>query len=900
MAMPASTFDGQNAWAYEAIGALPLPGPALVIDTRQFENQLDFDPMALLVYLWNEMYDISREMRQQNVESWSNVHTFLGFRKLNRAETDEYLVYDPRSWEPGQLAERYTGPQLASQLGLLVNELRNQRLACARPDDPNQGMVRVIFLVDLADQEPEMAFSQTSFNGRSAGQGLQTSFGLALTCAGLLKAWFAHEQGFAHDESETRDPLQPRPASHTMLQTVAICLNTQTSKHAHLLRDVATVYTLDMLILVQSYRQDYGYLDLQAQVSHAELLLSALLLHWPQAMLPDIEDGPDAHQAPPAYRPFPRPVYILGSAAIEHASRWGKRWWSYGLETALLEKLLDSTEVEKQGMLHRQVQDWWTNWRTQVQWVLGRLTEHPTPLAALRTLRQMCPPRLSRARSLSDLREQIETFIAGLRPFYREPVPGSLRELLASAPWLVELDQQLQQPPDIPPALWSTYLEHLRAPQREAQVCLLELFLHARGSIPRALRHLQLLEEHIAGLRNDISRCDLQALLDEWNRWYIQTSERLTTLERHRPRSKRQEKHLALKEGASVYQGAQALQQKHDAIISGAVEAYYELALLERADMTRPYLKRLKEVQNLLQHIQKRSRYLRDVASLRLSLGTSKPLVAPWQSTHPAILPNRQDQMNQKELLKYFAQALDELAKENEPFALTFLAQGVLRFLGPQEPMAATTHGRQPEGARSHNDRPALQHLQVLEILLVSAFLATRAGANLATMEPLLANYRRALVRLQPAADQLSQTIQDMEELVRFVSIQKKMYGNDVSSTLAWKVPDELPLAALIAGQPRDGESEALLRSTNLLRYLETSSNEAASIVQKLDQQSTPAGFPDTLRGDEMCYLYLPAGWEVDAFAQALHVQLRSTLQIVRTPNIEKMIYLRVHRIYHF
>lgn len=899
--MPASTFDGQYAWVYEEMGALPLPGPALVIDTRQFENQLEFDPMALLVYLWTEMYDISREMRLQNVERWSNLHTFLGFRKLNMTDTNEYMVHDPRSWKPGQMAERYTGPQLASHLGHLVNELRNQRITCARPDDPNQATVRVIFLVDLADQEPEMAFPQTPLTGRNAEQGQQTSFALAIICAGLLKAWFAHEQGFSADDSQAQNPLQPRPASHTMLQTAAICLNTQISTHAHLLTDVTTVYTLDMLLLVQPYRQDYAYLDLQAQVSHAELLLSALLLHWPQVMLPDIEDLPDPYQAPPATRPLPRPTYILGSAAIEHASRWGKRLWSYGMEAALLMQLLDSTQVEKQGTrLHSQVRDWWTNWRRQVQETLARLAEHLPQLSGLHTLKYFCPPTLFQARLLSDLREQVEVFIARLSPLYREPLPESLGEVLANAPRLVELSQQLEKPPGIAQDTWSTYLESLYAPEREAQVCLLALFLQARGCIPRALRQLQLLEERIALLHNDTSRCDLQALLDEWKRWYIQASERLATLEQNRPRSKRREKNLTLKEGASLAQAARALQQKHDAIISAAVEAHYELALLERAEVTRPYSRRLKELQNLLQNIQTRSRYQRDIASLRLSLGARKPLAAPWQTSNPAILLNRQDQINQQELLRYFEQALDELTRENEPFALKFLAQAALRFLGPEEDAGARMNGRQPEIERPQNEQHALQHLQILEILLVSAFLAVRAGASLAKMEPLLANYRRAVLRFQPEPDQLNQTIQDMEELVRFVSIQKRLYGNDVSATLAWQVPDELPLAALIARQPQDAGLGAMLRSTNLLRYLETSSDQAARIVHTLDSQSIPAGFPHTLQGDETCYLYLPAGWEVDAFEQAMRAQLRSTVQIVRTPNIEKMVYLRIHRIHHF
>lgn len=899
--MPSSTIDDQNAWSYQDVGELPLPGPALIIDTRQFENQSDFDPMALLVYLWCEMHDLAREMRQQRVESWGSLHTFLGFRKVNMAAPDEYVVHDPGAWEPGKMAEHYTGVQLTAQLGALVNKLRNQHLDCARPGDPNQSMVRVIFLVDLADQEPEES-SPAQIAGRHGGPGpLHSSFGLAVICAEWLKTWCAHEQGLYSEHDESSEARQAHAPAHAMLETVAICLNTRTRQHYHLLTDIATVSALDMLILVQPYRQDYGYLDREAQLSYAELVLSALLLHWPESMQPGIEDQPDARRTTSAYSPFPRPVYILGSAAIEYTAHWGERWWSYGLETALLEQLLAKEQVERQEtLLQSHVQGWWENWRQRVRWTLAELAEHLTQCAGLRTLQRFCQPALFQAHSIAALKQQVEELITWLRPFYREPGRGSLSELLDCAPRLVELSQQFGKPPGMPQAAWNTYLDNLHAPQREAQVCLLALFLQARGSIPRALRHLQLLEERAARLQTAINTCSLPALLNEWERWHAQASDRLDVLAQNRSRSRRREKKLALQECASLFRSVQALQHKQYAIIYSAVEARYELALLERADVSSPYSKRLKELQQLLETIHQRSRYLRDVAGLRLSLGSSKPLTAPWQQGNPATLRNRLDQLNQKELLKYFEQALDAFHQEHEPFALKFLAQAALRFLGPEESAGIQLPGHLSDPERfQQGQQPAMQHLQVLEILLVSAFLAVRAGAKTTKMEPLLANYRRAIQQLQPEAGLLSQTIQEMEEIVRFASIQRKMYGSDLSSTISWKMPDELPLAALLASQPRDAGLGAMLRSTNLLRYLEASSNEATGIVQKLDRQSTLVGLPDALSGDETCYLYLPPGWAGDHFAQAVCAQLRSSVQIVRTPNIEKMIYLRVHRIYH-
>jgi hypothetical protein len=83
------------------------------------------------------------------------------------------------------------------------------------------------------------------------------------------------------------------------------------------------------------------------------------------------------------------------------------------------------------------------------------------------------------------------------------------------------------------------------------------------------------------------------------------------------------------------------------------------------------------------------------------------------------------------------------------------------------------------------------------------------------------------------------------------------------------------------------------LNPTNLLRFLEKAS--ATDVVLHLDRQCALVGFPDVVSGDETCYLYLPPGLESEAFEQALDQRVRPATQIVHTPNLQKMIYLRVH-----
>lgn len=903
--MPSSTFNGQNTWSYEDVAGLSLPAPALVIDVRQFEDQLDFDPMALLVYLSTEVYHIAGEMRQHSMESWGNLHNFLGFRKVNMRDIGTYSIYDPASWQPGKGPEDCPADQLAPLLGELINRLRNQRIEQMRGNDPDQATVRVIFLVDLADQEPEESLTSAQVVGPVSEREGVPSFELAVKCAGLLKAWFAKEQGRISQTDNEMDDWEPRwqrANSHAMVETVAVCLNTRMRKHYHLLTGIDAVRALDMLILVQPYRQDNGHLDIQAQVSHAELILSALLFHWPEAMQSRIEDAPHPRLASLAYSVLPRPIYILGVAAIEHAARWGERWWDYGLETALLDQLLAGEPVEKQErLLHDRVRDWWMNWRGQVQWTLARLKGHLSQLAGLSILERPWEPFSPRIDSFAALKEQVVTFSAWLKPFYSEHGQGSLPELLANAPFLVELGKQISKPSSVEPGEWNRYLEYLSMPEREVRVCLLELFTQARGSIPRALRHLWLLEQRTERLRHDISKCDLSACLDDWQHWWTQASTRLEALERNRPRSGRREKKLVRQERDLLCKSALAIQQKHYVTIYNALEAHYELTLLEQAEFIEPYKKRLKELQLFLEKTQKRSRYLRDVAGLRLALGSQKPLIAPaWPQRSPATLRNRRDQLNQKVLLSHFEHELDALSKEEEPLAFKFLAQASLRFLGPEERVSNGLHDPRPGADRSLNEQQALEHLRVLEILLVGGFLATRAGAQLTRMEPLLTNYRLALQRLQPEPGLLTRTLQEMEETIRSVSLHRKLYSNEMLTNVAWRVPDELPLAALMAGQPRSSELWAVLENTNLLRFLDNASGKATEIVLNLDRQSLLAGFPDGVSGDETCYLYLPPGWESESFENALDQRVRSATQVVRTPNLEKIIYLRIHRVRQF
>lgn len=904
--MPSSTFyDASRGrppiWSYGEVAGLPLPGPALVIDVRQSENPFDFAPMALLTYLYQEMHDLSREMRQHEIDKWGSLQQCFAFRKLlaHVGESREYFLADPSTWEPGQEPEYCLTERLAPMLSDLIKEVRNQRLSLG---DPKQSTVRVIFLVDLAEQQ-EPTLLPTPMIGVAHQTQQVASFDLAVECANLLKMWCLKEQGWQmkHEEAEDAQEQPWQRANYdAMIETVAVCLNAIPRLHYSQLTEVKAARMLDTLILVQAYRPDYGHLDSQAQISHVELLLSALLLHWPEMMQASIEDTP-------ATRGLPRPVYILGAAAIEYAARWGERWWNYGLEAALLEQLLAYEPIEKQeAVLQGDIERWWSNWRKQISGTLEKLKGHVSQLNGLRALEHLLSPDLFQGKSLADLKQDLVTWFEHVKALYSVPFGGSLPEVLTNAPLLVELGKRIAQPSNMPDGQWLRYEEDLRLPEREAYGCLWGLCVQARGSIPRALRSIELLQERIEHLQREIERCKLPAYLDEWERWFSQALQHLEGLEeglgpRRAQRVSWHEKKLVQKERQALRTAVEHLQRKHYAMVYSAVQAQYAQTLLAEADLPGPYGKRLQELQVFLEQTRKRAQFLRDVAGLRLALGSQKPLVAAYgQYAGPVTLLNRQDHLNQTMLLRYFEQAFDELSQYQESPALQSLVQATLRFLGPEEPTKNGSTHRQPRASYTLDEQHAQEQIRVLEILLVSAFLASKAGASIAKMEPLLSNYRQAWLRLQLEPGLLMQTIREIEETVRFVQLQKKMYGNGLALTPGWHVPNELPLAAWLAAQPRDAEIGSILDSANLLRYLADAKRKANEIVRQLDEQAVLAGFPDRVSGDEECYLYLPPGLEGESFEQALDQQLRSTVRFVRTANREKMIYLRIHRMRQF
>jgi hypothetical protein len=57
-------------------------------------------------------------------------------------------------------------------------------------------------------------------------------------------------------------------------------------------------------------------------------------------------------------------------------------------------------------------------------------------------------------------------------------------------------------------------------------------------------------------------------------------------------------------------------------------------------------------------------------------------------------------------------------------------------------------------------------------------------------------------------------------------------------------------------------------------------------------------GYPDASTGEDHIYLLLPAGEVSDAFLKALDAAQVGYPQPVRFPDDEKLIYLRIHRLY--
>jgi len=889
--MASLAHDDLDTRGQADFSGLPLPGPTVVLDMRSSHET------RLLEYLATEIAEAAREARLNGSAQWERLDACFAFLNIGSSRTTS-CVDSEESFEVtpiGQPPEHaFTVSLFIEGLGKKIREARTTRIQAlqqyeqvARQPGSYQGgleraTVRVLALLDLS--EPTGPSSLT--------------FERAVHYLADLKDWCEKDFGWEHS------------GSGPLLEIDAVCFNA----HPRLLPSRLSgkaAETFQSVILIGSYRADYGHLNAYAQTSHAELILWALLLHWPEVMQASIEDLPLASsraQEGPAVYALPRPTYLLGAAALEEPTRWGARWLHYGLAATMLEVLLDSRDLLSTEQDQRlEVQQWFNEWWQLTQSIFPHLWfGHIPRLQGLSRLSTLKEERL-RAGTPAELELQLHWLAAEIRRLYLDDPGASLKAVLASADQFITLSRQIKLPAGWSAGEWQLYQQELGTPEMLLETFLLALFAQIRGCIPRARLQLDFLRELVAFELRPIAPWQPETGWREFATWQQQALEALRRLQAQ-PGGRRLRKSMLVKMREDLQTSLHSLLDRHYHACYQALAASAALVLLQEAGLydpesaRGPYAQRLEQLEQQLQAAHTQASAAQRIASHRLALGASSQLPPlDRELEEPATLHNRASCLQTKALGEGYARAYRKLTAgpPNEFPFFRFLAESLLRHLGNRQEKQENNH--RARVFVPPNEDFAREQVQVLEAVIVTAFIAARAGTpETIDLAPLLA--RRQLIQqwLLAPPNALDSTLLAIREIGRFTWLEQAITHQSSRTSRLQTLPIEQALAALLANQPRDEQLHTALDTDRFPSFLDDRSTNRENLLRELDRQSVLASHFDHRDRDEAVYLYAPARVDSALFAQILDDLYIPHHAIIPIPVGEKMLYLRVSRLRQF
>ncbi len=886
--MAALARDDLDTWGQSDLSGLPLPGPTVVIDMRPQKE------MYLLAYLATEIVETAREAHLREIAGWERLDACFAFlksgvsRTSSFADTEECFEITPVGQPPEHF---FTARAFITRLGEQIRAVRNRRIqalqqyerAASQPgsyrSDLERVTVRILVLLDLS--EPASAFERE------------------VQHLARLKAWCEDDFGWEH------------AGRGKLLEINAVCFNA----HPRLLRkrlEGPASATFQSVILIGSYREDYGHLSEHAQTSHAELILSALLLHWPEAMQPSIEDIPLAStstgEGPASAYSLPRPTYLLGAAGLEEPTRWGARWLHYGLTATMLEVLLDRQQLfSEERSLRLDVQQWFNTWWQLTKSNMPRLWfNHIQRLQGLARLEQLRQEHL-RERSPTGLSQRLQRLAGDLHHLYVGCSDTSLEAALASLEECIAFSRQLDPPESWTPRHWQRYQEELSAPGKALEVFLVALFPQIRGCIPRARRQVDLLRELIERELRPLESWQPQAAWRELEAWEQRAQEELRRLITQLG-GRRWKKNKLTKACEVLQQELRELLDRHYQACSQALAARFALALLQEAGLYDPEstlcpcAERLEQLEQQLRNAHIQAGHQQRIASHRLSLGASRllPPLDP-EADEVVTLHNRENLLPVEELGESYERAYRQFtAKPPGEFGFfRFLAEALLRHLGNNQ-MKQGNNYRAPVFVPS-SEEAAWQHLEVLEAVIVAAFIAARAGTpETLDLAPLLARRQEIQRWLLAPPNALDTTLPGLREIVRFTRLEQAIARQFSRASRLQTLSVEQVLADLLANQPRDEQLQNALDASRFPAFLVDQGTNRENLLRELDRQSVLASHFARHDLDEAVYLYMPASADSTLFKQVFDDLHLSNIPIIPIPAGEKMLYLRVNRLRQF
>jgi hypothetical protein len=923
----------QGIWDehYRDLASIPLPGPALIIDVRKGS---EYEP-PLVWNLATELDDFVWEMEQHKIYRWRRLKHCIALLKLSQLpergqssergkfnsdeSAEDFTISDPRG----------TGEKLRSQAELIhvlreKIELVRANRASAIFDregrfpaeirvDPERPVVTVCFMADASDR-------------------------VSMTSAATYARWLK-EARLMGNRQWTLDPQQPyvfEPLDDQEnmrskdIRTVMMCFNVddRIMPLRQLFRVFRSAYeqpVLDKTILLYCYGDNSVQMTNQMQAHQVELILYVLLLSGWEML--------NAHESS-QQELFTRangevvdcwPLDLIGVSSLEYSARWATRWLDYGLAEFICQQLL-STE----GKLPEQEVTGHSAW---IRW-------HQENIAFLRELTQTFP--------VLHVLPEIDALLKSperTRKLLDQPVQArELYEQLTKAVQVVPELLDLIQSEPLPDDKASLVQVKQRWQTRQKQTARLPVLLLLPEPGPASPSSLS-----IQGLLPRAQRCSMQLIL--WVRDELhplaQQSPELERAQEHAqdlakeigsmsPRMRRRKQ----KTSEGPQQELLKLLEQDRKRVQDFVLAQVELTLLEQAGLYNPqgfspttkYTQRLKELTQQVQGAARSAQRTRERAYERLQLSLSE--VQPGSERGAVRLDThiRVDLLKWPEMELAFARLQEELKQPGS--VLPLLGYSLLALLGgagPQElqkdldrqqPQAASSFGEgvpapddrrlpqiipsfgeaaptpgERQDKQEHLDR--MQRLQEQGTVLMALALCEKQVPCPATLRADLAKkYLQEVssLTLEPT------TLTKMIEQLRSEHPPHGANGSRGEDAMGFLIKQEQTfeglLAALVNNEyiHRPPYDENLAQNDLFTRMLDEHASPPA-VFADLEQRNILLGNVAQEYRTKSSYLLLPGNNSKQFMQENDNAYKRSQLQPVPFPDIEKMVYLRVHHI---
>lgn len=876
---------------YQELASLSLPGPAVIIDVRQgFEHE-----PPLVWNLATELKDFTREMELQRIYRWRRLGHCLALFKLNplppkhvKPEICDYILTDPQGTSQVLRGQDQLVDALRERIGLVRDNRigatndREQRFSPDSPVDPDRPTVHVCFVCDAEDPN-------------------------SLTSAATYAEWLKQAVHHYDRQWSWRAP---------QIKTSVICLNVDPHRHSpqvltdYFRRNLDLQLALDRTILLYRYGDNNAVINEEMQAHQVELLIYVLLLcgleildtHEPQLQqtLLNVENEEKATES--------WPVDLVGISSLENSTRWGTRWLDAGLVAQICQILLNPKSDLSQEAQRYPVHSAWLSWQASVRhFVCDELAEKNPYLKVIKELSafQAIPGKGKREHrgtgGLADLGERLVRHYGG--------DSGSLSEALNVAPVIIEQLQQVspweqKEGSDELKQHWQELLNQaaqlpsaLLLPDALGQSSFVQL--DARGLLPRAQQSATILNNSI---------CDIEAIVQN----PPDLAESCAQLEAAVARMQLQLKHLWTGKKHSQYE--QHLEQLEKMVhrdveqVQRVIVAQAMLALLQKVGLYEPggklapYQLHLQQLTSMFRQLEREGLHIQEKAYGRLQASLSQVQDGFADGPTRLNLRSRDDLLDWSALNNAFAQLSEDFASLDS--ALPLLGYWLLGLLNGTDPELLLQQQRQRRRSAprpvtfEQNQVLEMQELQDLSTLLLALLLLIKlVPASVAGMRTLLSQYMDLAMALDVEPSAFSGIIEQIQREGRLRPSEQ----NQKASLADFAIQPEVSLFLLLSTWVSSGYRDhprlnQVLTRKDVFACVTDSRITPAAVFTDLRRRNILLGYPAPMLGSESSYLLLAPGETGKQFLREIDIlHMKHYLRVLPFPDIEKMIYLRIH-----